>query len=331
MKRAPLGPVLLVMLLAGCNRALPEREAELAALKREEAHLGAQLNLLTRNLNTLKGNAQGEENRSKANSAALRALQVAMVETWKGEAATLEAKKKAVQLPKSLADALDLAQSVAGGEALEKRFVRALAANDGKELAGVLQYWEANWLEGNSAPEEEEDPKVCPTNRTLSCTAIDDDSLWCPDPDQGASWALLLDNGALTVGRLAGGQGHEIDGRLAPRVWLTRVGDTEKGALFLHTLRNGSFVTQWQARFVRDDGRLERLQANFDEDPFSEGLFWTKDDLLFADPTSRDEVSLMRDLQACEALALLEGVPAPVRERCRVMKTTPVPVDAGVP
>ena len=323
--------VLLVLLLAGCNRALPEREAELAALKREEARLGAQLNLLTRNLNTLKGNTQGEENRAKANSAALRTLQVAMVETWKGEAATLEAKKKAVKLPKSLSDALDLAQSVAGGEALEKRFVRAMSAKDGKELAGVLQYWETNWLAANTNEEEEEPAKVCPTDRALTCKSIDDDSLWCPDPDQSASWALLLDNGALTVARLAGGQGHEIDGRLAPRVWLTRVGDTEKGALFLHTLRNGNFVTQWQARFVRDDGRLERLQANFDEDPFTEGLFWTKDDLLFADPTSKDDVTLLRDFQACEALALLEGVPAPVRERCRVLQTTPVTVDAGSP
>jgi hypothetical protein len=255
-----------------------------------------------------------------------------MVESWKGEAAALEAKKKAVKLPQSLSEALDLAQSVAGGEALEKRFVRAMAANDGKELASVLQYWESNWLEADTAGEaEEEAPKVCPTTRTLTCTAIDGDSLWCPDPDQGASWALLLDNGALTVGRLAGGQGHEIDGRLAPRVWLTRVGDPEKGALFLHTLRGGNFVTQWQTRFVRDDGRLERLQANFDEDPFSEGLFWTKDDLLFADPTSKDEVTLLRDLQACESLALLEGVPAPVRERCRVLKSPPAPVDAGAP
>lgn len=328
MKRSHL---ILLVLLAGCNRALPEREAELAALKREEAHLGAQLNLLTRNLNTLKGNAQGEENRSKANSAALRTLQVSMVEHWKGEAAVLKAKKDAVKMPKSLVEALDLAQSVAGGEALEKRFVRAMAANDTKELTSVLDYWESYWIEQASPEEEVSPPKVCPTNRTLSCTAIDDDSLWCPDPEQAASWALLLENGTLTVGRLPVGQSHVVDARLAPRVWLTRMGDTETGALFLHTLRGGTFVTQWQARFVRDEGRLERLQANFDEDPFTEGLFWTKDDLLFADPTAKDDVTLLRDAQACEALALLEGVPAPVRERCRVMKTAPVAVDAGVP
>jgi hypothetical protein len=326
--------VISLVLLAGCNRALPEREAELAALQREEARLGAQLNLLTRNVNSLKGNAQAEENRAKANSAGLRQLQVKMVESWKGEAATLASRKDAVEkkLPKSLSDALDLAQSVAGGETLEKRFVRAMAAKDDAALGSVLEYWEANWLTQTQGPEvEEAAPKVCPTTRSLSCTPIDDDSLWCPDPEQGASWALLLDNGALTVGRLNVGQAHVVEARLAPRVWLTRLGDAETGALFLHTLRNGTFVTQWQARMMRDDVHLESLKANFDEDAFTEGLFWSKDDLLFADPTSRDDVTLMRDLQACEALALLEGVPAPVRERCRALQATPVTRDAGTP
>lgn len=96
-------------------------------------------------------------------------------------------------------------------------------------------------------------------------------------------------------------------------------------------MRNGNFSTQWQARLVRDDAHLERLQANFDEDPFTSGVFWTKDDLLFADPTSRDDVTLLRDLRACEALSLLEGVPAPVRERCRALEAPPVAVDAGAP
>ncbi|MDP2269684.1 MAG: hypothetical protein Q8N23_05140 [Archangium sp.] len=43
-------------------------------------------------------------------------------------------------------------------------------------------------------------------------------------------------------------------------------------------------------------------------------------------------MTLLRDVLACEALALLEGVPAPVRERCRVLQTPPpVAVDAGTP
>lgn len=322
---------ILLLALGGCNRTLPERQAELAAAQREEAHLAAQLNLMTRNVGLLKASAQAEENRVKTNSAQLRALQVNMVETWKGEAATLQAKKESVKLTKSLAEALDLAQSVAGGETLEKRFMRAIAAKDLKSLAPVLEYWESNWLAIADPDEAEPAAKVCPSNRSLSCTPIDDDSLWCPDPDQGASWALLLDNGALTVGRLVAGQAHVVDARLAPRVWLTRMGDAETGALFLHTLRSGNFVTQWQARLVRDGVHLESLKANFDEDAFVEGLFWSKDDLLFADPTSRDDVTLLRDAQACDALALLEGVPAPVRERCRALLAPPVVVDAGTP
>ncbi|MDP1828825.1 MAG: hypothetical protein Q8L48_36530 [Archangium sp.] len=322
-----------MLLLSACNRALPEREAELAALRRDEAHLAAQLNLLTRNVTSLRASTQGEENRSRTNAAALRELQVEQVETWKGEADALAAKKAAVKLPPNLAAALDLAQSIAGGETLEKRFARGLTAKDPASLAKVLEYWETNWLALNHPEEEEPEPKVCPTTRSLSCTPIDDDSLWCPDPEQSAAWALLLDNGSLTVGRLGAGQGHVVDARLAPRVWLTRLGDAEggTGALFLHTLRGGSFQTQWQARLTRDGVHLESLKANFDEDPFTEGLFWTKEDLLFADPTSRDDVTLLRDLQACDALALLEGVPAPVRERCRALKAPPVAVDAGVP
>jgi hypothetical protein len=327
MKRLALS----LLLLAGCSSGLTEREAELAAVRRDEAHLAAQLNLITRNLTSLRASTQGEENRARANGASLRQLQENLVDGWKGEPAALQAQKGAVKLLPSLSAALDLAQSVAGGEAVEKRFARAVASKDLAALGPSLAFWEDHWLSGNAPEVEEPEPKVCPTTRSLSCTPIDDDSLWCPDPEQGASWALLLDNGSLTVGRMGAGQAHVVDARLAPRVWLTRLGDAETGALFLHTLRNGNFVTQWQARLMRDGVHLESLKANFDEDPFTEGLFWSKDDLLFADPTSRDDVLLLRDLQACEALALLEGVPSPVRERCRQLQAPPLPVDAGTP
>ena len=328
MKHILLG---LVLLMFGCNRGLPEREAELAALRRDEAHLAAQLTLITRNVGSLKASSQAEENRSRTSSAALRTTQVNVVETWKGEADALAAKKKAVKLPKNLSDALDLAQSVSGGEALEKRFARAIAGKDLTSLGPVLQDWEYNWLDENEPPEEEvAAAKTCPTTRSLSCTPIDDDSLWCPDPDQGAAWALLVDNGALTVGRLGSGQGHVVDARLAPRVWLTRLGDSKTGALFLHTLRNGNFLTQWQARLMRDEVHLESLKANFDEDPYTEGLFWSKDDLMFADPTSQDDVTVYKDGSACDALELMEGLPAPVRERCRLLKAPVVTSDAGV-
>ncbi len=75
---------------------------------------------------------------------------------------------------------------------------------------------------------------------------------------------------------------------------------------------------------------LESLKANFDEDPFTEGLFWSKDDLMFADPISQDDVTIYKDANACDALELIEGVPAPVRERCRLLKAPAATVDAGV-
>jgi hypothetical protein len=321
--------LLIGLMLCGCNRGLPEREADLLAAHRDEAHLAAQLNLLTRNVTALRASTHAEENRARTASANLRQAQVNAAQLWKGEPELLKTQKAAVKMPPSLFAALDLAQSIAGGEANEKRFVRAVAGNDLAALSPVLDSWEANWLDQNDPAPEEPAPKVCPTTRSLSCTPIDDDSLWCPDPEQNASWALLLENGTLTVGRLGSGQAHVVDARLAPRVWLTRMGDAQTGALFLHTLRNGNFVTQWQARLMRDEVHLESLKANFDEDPFTEGLFWSKDELLFADPTSRDDVTLLRDAQACDALALLEGIPAPVRERCRQLLQPALQTDAG--
>jgi hypothetical protein len=323
--------VLLVsmVVLVGCNRGLPEREAELVALRKEEAQLVAQLNLLTRNVATLESATDSEQNRAKAAAVQLKQTQVSAVALWKGEVATLEAKKKGAKLTPSLTAALDLAQTVAGGETVERRFVRAATAKDGAELAKLVDSWELNWLEENN-PEPESDepaPKVCPANRSLSCTAIDDDSLWCPDGQERSSWALLVQNGELTVARLMEGHEHVVDSRLAPRVWLTREGNASDGAIYLHVIRGNRFVTQWQRRLTDDPvDRLEQLKANLDEDPFVEALFWDKNDLLFVDVTTREDTVLWRDARACDALELIEGVPAPVRERCRALK---MPKDAG--
>jgi hypothetical protein len=315
--------VLLITTLAvlsACNRGLPDREAELAALRKEEAQLVAQLNLLTRNLASLQASTDAEQNRARQAAVTLKQTQVNAVALWKGEVAALEAKKKGAKLTPSLAASLDLAQTVAGGETVERRFVRAVEAKDGVATSKLLDSWELNWLELND-PEPESDappPKICPANRSLSCTAIDDDSLWCPDPQERSSWALLVHSGELTVGRLTEGDGHVVDSRLAPRVWLTRLGDASNGGLFLHVLRGGKFVTQWQRRLSDEpEKRLEQLKVNFDEDPFVEAIFWDKEDLLFVDPTTREDVVIWRDVQACDALELVEGVPQPVRERCR--------------
>jgi hypothetical protein len=98
-----------------------------------------------------------------------------------------------------------------------------------------------------------------------------------------------------------------------------------------HALHRGSGSRVWVMRRPERyfSTRYESLKANFDEDPFTEGLLWSKDDLLFADPTSKEDVTLYKDGNACDALELSEGLPAPVRERCRQLKAPVVAVDAG--
>lgn len=333
MKRALVLGVLVSC--AACNRGLNDREAERVALARDEANLSAQLTALTRQLNDAKARATTEENRASRSVSALREFQVRMVESWKGDPATLaEWKKKAKTLPPQLEQALDLAQTVAGGEAVEKRFARAVAAGDPKDVGKMVQWWENNWVAAIETSEEEAPPKLCPTNRTLSCTPIDDDSLWCPDPEQEAAWAMLLENGTLTVARMGNGQLHTVDSRLAPRVWLTRVGSGDRGFIVLHTMRGNAFFQQWQTRVETEHSNgkpIESLKANFDADPFSEALFWDDEEVTWLDPSDRDSVDVLKNVQACEAIAALEGIPGPVRERCRKL-TAPVPAsmpDAG--
>lgn len=323
-----------VVLLAGCSRGLPEREAELAALRKDEAHLAAQLTQLSKSVAALQSEVTAAQTGARSMALTLREKQLDAVARWKGQQAKLNELKKGVTLAPRLAAALDLAQSVAGGETVEKRFVRAAEAQDLATLQKLVPFWEERWLDVNGfgAPEEEDPTPVCPTTRSLGCVPIDSDSLWCPDAERNAGWALVLDQAQLTVAELSAGPMHVVDARLAPRVWLTRFGSPDNGGLFLHELRGGRFVTQWQARFNGEAGRLEQFKANLDEDPFTEALFWNSESLAFADPTSRDQVSVLRELQACDATALLERIPAPVRERCRALQAAAAAAagDAGV-
>lgn len=325
--------VFLCLALTACGRRLDDAQAELAALQRDEQRLNATVGQLQQRVVALQKELDAEQARaSKANSD-LRATQLNAVELWKGNAELLAEKKKALKapLPASLASALDTAQSGAGGQTVAKRFAAATAAGKGAEAAQLLDYWESYWLDAVDPAPEEPEAKVCPTKRTLPCKRIDDDSLWCPDPENNASWAMLLSSGDLDVARLNAGERHVVEARLAPRVWLTRVGEGEDQVLFLHELRGKgslSFVTQWQTRALKADAKLESLRVNLDEDPYTEALFWAKDELVYADPYNDSNVALVRGKFACDALAQLEKtVPRPVTELCARLAQ---PTDAGV-
>lgn len=333
MKRALL--LLLAVLSAGCGK-LEKTKAELTAARLDEQRLNAQVSALERRVATLKTAADGADARASKANADLRNAQVTAVGHWKGDPTMLAEQKKHVALPASLATALDTAQSVAGTQADEQRFARAVSEKNGTEAAKVLDFWEEYFLEGVRPKEPEPaKKKVCPANRSLPCKRIDEDSLWCPDVANHTAWALLLDNGALSVGELSNGERHVIDSRLAPRVWLTRFGTGDDEALFVHELRPStdgslSFRTQWQSKLVRSDGRLESSRANLDGDPFTEALFWTKDELVLLDPTQPANVTVERGLSACNVLEQLDApAPGPVKALCDGWRNPKPAADAG--
>jgi hypothetical protein len=317
-----------VLVLAGCERDLPALEAERAALARDEVALGVRLTSLSERVNDLRVSLNLENNRIARANSALHLQQASTVALWKGNPALLaEQKAKVKDLPKVLADALDLAQSAAGGEALERRFVAAVKRGELDELGPTLAFWENEWVAHEETLADEAPPKVCPTTRTLGCTPIDGDSLWCPDGAQNAGWAMVLEHGALSVGRLGGGDSHTVEARLAPRVWLTKVGSGDRGLLMVHTFRAGEFFTRWQEKLEKPGARLESYQSNVDADPWTEALFWLGDELTWVDPVDTDAVTVWRDDAACEAAKALETIPPPVRELCR--KRASPAVDAG--
>ncbi|MEW5741202.1 MAG: hypothetical protein AB1938_19925 [Myxococcota bacterium] len=330
MKR--LATVILVLLAMGCGQ-LERTRSELAAARLDEQRLAAQVESLERRARSLEASVDAESARASRANADLRAQQVVAVAKWKGEPAKLEELKKTATLPASLAAALDTAQAMAGSQTAERRFAQAVAKKDSAELERVLAYWEDAYLAAAHPPVKEEPTKVCPVTRSLSCKRIDEDSLWCPDPSNHAAWALLLENGTLAVARLPGGELHAVDSRLAPRVWLTRAGSGEDEVVLAHELRGTSaveFRTQWQSRLFLKGGRLENLRADLDEDPWTEALFWTKDELLLLDPTSPSNLLVLRGLSVCGALTeATQAPPRPVAELCAALRAPPL--DAGAP
>ena len=319
-------------LLSGCERGLATLEAERAVLARDEANLAALLSAIAERNQAARAAKNIEENRAARANAVLREQQVKLVETWKGEASLLATQKAAVKaMPKALSEALDLAQSTAGGEATEKRFARAIEKGAANEVGPLVNWWETVWLAGQLPPEEEEaPPKVCPTGRTLTCKPIDDDALWCPDGDHDAAWAMLLENGTLTVGRFAQGQSQAVDARLAPRIWLTRVRKGDRELLSVNLLKGNQFYGRLQLPVERDGARLESVKLNFDGDPWLEAILWRGSDLYWVDPTSEAEVTVWSERAACEALSTLENVPPPPKALCQRLLAPPT-LDAGTP
>ena len=305
-----------LVVFGGCERGLADKQAELAAVQRDEQELARRLDVLTAQTSTLKNQFEAESSRLRRVNVALREQQISAVAKWRGKPDVLDTLVARHTLPAALLASLKEAQSVAGGESLEARFARAIEKKSPGEISKLIDGWERHWIDAWDPAPEEAPAKVCPTNRTLSCTTIDDDALWCPDGEQHAAWAMLLENGALTVAQLPGGTKHTVEARLAPKVWLTRVGTVDDGMRIVSSLRGSQFALRWSGEVKRGDQRLETLKANLDEDPFTEALFWLGDELTFIDPNDKDTAAVWKNESACKALELTEGLPRVVKDLC---------------
>lgn len=320
-----------LVLSSACERGLADKQAELASIQRDEQELARRLDLLTAQTSTLKTQFDAESSRLRRVNVALREQQISAVVKWRGKPDALDAMVAKHKLPAALLASLKEAQNLAGGESLEARFARAIEKKSPAEISKIIDGWERHWIDAWDPAPEEEPAKVCPTNRTLSCTGIDDDALWCPDGEQHAAWAMLLENGALTVAQLPGGTRHTVEARLAPKVWLTRVGTVDDGMLIVSSIRGSQFAMRWSGEVKKGDKRLETLKANLDEDPFTEALFWLGDEITLVDPNDKDSVGVWKNEGACKALEIVEGVPRVVKDLCLTAYSKKPEVDAGAP
>jgi len=327
----------LCVLALGCGRKVQDAEAELAALKLDEQRLAVQVDAIKAYGATLPAAVEAERTRAARAATALRALQTSAVNRWKGDPKKLAELASKVTLPPSLKEALDTAQASAAGDATERAFEAALKEGRLDAVAASLRYWEDPWLAAQEPEAEPQPPApaVCKReHRPLTCARIDDDALWCPDAKAAASWAMLLENGELSVGRLGAGERHAVVRRLAPRVWVTRLGEGEQEVLFAHELKGTgrllAFTTQYQVRVVKEGKRTEVTMLNLDQDPYTEALLLSPDELTYLDPYGPADVKVLRGAQACEALELVvTPVPDEVARRCRQL-TAPA-ADAGSP
>ncbi|MGV3623877.1 MAG: hypothetical protein ACO1OB_23875 [Archangium sp.] len=317
------------IVLSACERGLADKQAELASIQRDEQELARRLDLLTLQTTKLKNQFEAESSRLRRVNVALREQQISAVEKWRGKRDVLDGMLSKRTLPPVLLASLKEAQRVAGGESIEARFARAVKDDSPEAIASLIDGWERHWIDAWDPAPEEEPAKVCPTTRSLSCTGIDDDALWCPDGEQRVAWAMLLENGALTVAQLQGGTRHTVEARLAPKVWLTRVGTVDDGMLVVSDVRGSQFAMRWSSEVKKGEKRLETVKANFDEDPFTEALFWIDDELTLIDPNDTDTSGVFKNETACRALEVVDGVPRPVKDLCLKSYWKKPELDAG--
>jgi hypothetical protein len=169
----------------------------------------------------------------------LRRLRLALVASWRGDAAVLQSKIKNAHLAADLVAALQEAQKTAGDSANEQRFARSVEQGKLDDAVAILSGWEERvgfTLQAESEPEwtEVEEKKPAPECRrpqlTTKCRKLDSEEpspvtrFICPHPNGYQDQVISVEAGFLTIrdARPVAFVGAKILRSFKRDVWLAR-------------------------------------------------------------------------------------------------------------
>jgi hypothetical protein len=215
--------------------------------------------------------------RAQAQSAAerdLRRLRQALVASWRGDPAVLQAKLKRARLPADLAATLQEAQTSVGDTANEQRFVRSLKDGKLNEAASILAGWEERagfTAQAESEPDwtaaEEKKPAAeCRRSPvTLQCRRLPSEEpppatprFVCPHPDRRKDQVVSVEAGHLAIrdARPSSFAGAKLVRSFKRDVWLARREFDQPVAM--STLSGKEVQSRfWYAFYQLTEGRIE--------------------------------------------------------------------------
>jgi hypothetical protein len=175
MKR--LGMTLAVGLaLAGCGGGnLEAVQGRVQAAEREQRELDAKIHVLSGDVDRLRKRMTEVDGAREADERKLELLRDSLAKSWRGDAATMQRRIEAAQVPEALQPALQQAQQSKGGIVAERLFIEGVEKTDLEKVASALENWELR-TGVTALPAEEPDPEpesTCEQQEvTVSCLPL---------------------------------------------------------------------------------------------------------------------------------------------------------------
>jgi hypothetical protein len=318
--------LVVVLVLCGCGRKLPEVQKDIDAAKASEAALQLEVNRIAAELTETERGQDSERSRLTRVTRILSALQPVAVRSWMGEPSKLAAKKKAHPMPAELAAALDAAQANAKDLTAEKRFEKALAEGNLVAAGEQVDGWEMT-----DFPYEEEEVKSCEAKEpALECRRDPKRGLLlCDASADDVTWLLWTEHGVLRA-LSAPLSGVEVVERPASGVWVLQKA-AHPPQLF-ETQGRASGPLHWVLGLGNEKGTAKPTLTwkNVDNDPFPEGLLELDGTVRLLDVVSSTHVTALDELDSCRRLSALGALPDAAKAGCATREAALVEVrDAG--